>query len=164
MEAYERVIDFLKENDYAFRQVQISDDGQQQIDILNADSGNHLHIAFGQYEATLFFCDNHEHFDISYDDEIYWLIGLIEDLLNNTRCGASLFIYKDDGSEQLLATSFASRKDVRNASFEKIFEDVMKIDRFSDLIDKNGGRIICRFWDSSFNREIALPKKFSSPS
>jgi hypothetical protein len=164
MDAFEKVIDFLKENDFAFRQTESNDREQRQIEILNPDSGSHLRVVFGPYEATLFFCDNHEHFDVSYDDEIYWLTDLIEDLLLNRRCAASLFYFKEDGNTQLLATSFASRKDVREASFEKVFEDVMKIERFEKLIRSNGGRIACRFWDPSLNREIALSKQDFSRS
>ena len=159
MDAFERIADFLRENDFAFRQSDLSDPVQHQIEILNADSGSHIRIVFDRFEATLFFCDNHEHFDSSYDNEIYWLTELIEDLLLNRRCAASLVMNKDDGSQQLLATSFASRKDVRDGAFDKVFEDVMKIERYESLLRKSGGMIVLRFWDPSYNREVEVPKK-----
>ncbi len=161
MDAFKRVTDFLRENDFAFRQSDLPDSEGHQIEILNADSGSHLRIVFDRYEATLFFCDNHEHFDAGYDDEIYWLTELIEDLLLNRRCAASLIINKEDGSQQLLATSFVSRKEVRAAAYDKIFDDALKLDHFEKLIGNCEARIVLRFWDPSFNRDIILPKQNS---
>ncbi len=162
MDAFKKVTDFLRDNDFAFRQSDLTDPDQNQIEILNADSGSHLRINFNRYEATLFFCDNHEHFDLSYDDEVYWLTQLIEDLLLNRRCAASLTMNKEDGGRQLLATSFASRKDVRNADYEKIFSEIMKLERLENIIGKNKCMIVLRFWDPSLDREIELPGHNSS--
>lgn len=161
MDAYEKVLELTQ--DYEHRIHHQIEDGENKddyfsLEIINKTGTDNLFIHFNPFEITLFFADNHDHFDPNYDDEIYWLIDLIEDILNNKRCASSISCLKENGP-QLLSTCFCSRKEADENDIDKTFDLLFKMPQAKEALEKNGGIVNYRFWDSSLNKEISIAKK-----
>ena len=164
MDAFEAVSEAIGEHEYIIHHRDekgfdhLSDDGMT-IEVLNENKGDELFIEFNGTEARLFFGNNHDHFSTSFDDEIYWLVDLIEDILNNRMCACSLYGYRENDREKLLGSGFVRNKDLKENSVDKVFEYVYGIEEYKLMLDHNGGKAIISYWDPSKNYVIELEKK-----
>ena len=164
MDAYEAVIEALSEYRYRIHHGDeaaydhLKDDGLT-IEVINENKGDEMLIEFNGGEVSLFFGDNHDHFDPHYDDEIYWLIDLLEDLLENRKCVCSLYGYEGEGREKILATGFIRKRELQEKSLDEIFEYVYRIADYKKMIDEKGGKVTVKFWDAGLNYEKDIGKK-----
>ena len=161
MDAFEKVIDLLEgypykihrndEEDYA----QLSDDDLC-IEVINRNDEN-LFIEFRSNEVKVNFYFHEDRFDISYDDEIYWLIGLLDDILHNRRCAGCLF-YRDDEFYKLMGSCFCKKSDI-DKSVEEVFSFIFELDEYRKKLEINSGKASYVFWDPSLNKEVPINKK-----
>ncbi|MBQ6335069.1 MAG: hypothetical protein IJI46_08385 [Erysipelotrichaceae bacterium] len=162
MDAYEAMMDTLEGFDYRIHRkgekgFEDLKDEDLMIEVINKEGDDDLTIEFSEGEYSLFFGGDHDHFDPAYDDEIYWFIDLLDDILHNNRCAALLY-YNTDDFPRLLATSFCKAKDAEQP-VEKLFSYVMELQDYKAKLENNGGKMIFRFWDPSLNKEELIEKK-----
>ncbi len=164
MDAYEAVTEAISEHEYIVHHRDekgydhLEEEGSM-IEVLNENKGDEMFVEFNQGEATIFFGNNHDHFSLSFDDEIYWLVDLIDDIFNNRMCAVTLYGYRENANPKLLGTGFVKDKDLKNSSLDKIFEYVYEIEEYKMMLEHNGGKAIINYWDPSLNKEIELGKK-----
>ena len=161
MDAYEAVLDVLADYDHSVHHndekgYEHLGDEDVSITVRNGDSDDEILIEFSDGKIALFFGNDHDHFDPSYDDEVYWLVDLLDDLLHNRRCAASLY-YNTDDFPKLMATSFCKKKET--SSYEKVFDYVLKLSGYKEKLMNNGGKVVYRFFDPSLNFEEKIEKK-----
>ena len=164
MDAFEAVSEAISEHEYIIHHRDekgydhLKEDGVT-IEVFNENKGDEMFIEFNEGEATIFFGNNHDHFSVNFDDEIYWLVDLIEDIFSNRMCACTLYGYRENGRPKLLGTGFVRRKDLKENSVDKIFEYVYNIEEYKLMLDHNGGKAIISYWDLSLNQEMELEKK-----
>ena len=106
---------------------------------------------------TVCFADAHEHFDTTEEEEYHLLIQDIIDIMNNKRCSGAIFYNEGNGELHWCASRFLRADKGMNRSLKEVFSIVYELNEFREKLERHGGEVHYRFWDSSLDKNIIIP-------
>ena len=168
MEVYDSLINEIEGYSYQVHhkdEVSFSYLGEEDtcIEVINPDGDeeDNLYIDFNEYKAVLSFANNQEEYQLGYEEDLYFLLRDIKDILEDKKCSLSLY-YHADAFMKCLAGGFLKAKDAEGKEVKEIFRFVYLNEELKTKIETNGGRLDIRYWDTSLNSSLEVGKKKKS--
>ncbi len=119
---------------------------------------DHLLITYNGFSYEVIFGGNSLHYQAGYEEDLYFMLKEISQILENRKCSVSLY-YNTDDFPKLMAGGFLNRKDVEGKTMEEIFRYVFANPELKNKIEVNGGKAVFRYFDPSGNRSVEIEKR-----